>query len=150
MKKIISKLGLAISAFAIVFGALSLSSCQKEEIEYNKDIPGGSIVIPGTDLTSVEELLGQIKEYLAKEQKAQLEDLLDKIAGDNEEIKAQLEEIVAQIEEGQKTDAEIKALLEQILKHLEDHHKTDPHSDPHGDPHGHGEGSNAGGGATGK
>lgn len=115
MKKIISKLGLAISAFAIVFGALSLSSCQKEEIEYNKDIPGGSIVIPGTDLTSIEELLAQIKEYLVKEQQAQLEDLLDKIAGDNEEIKAQLERIVAQIQEEQERDAEIKALLEEVL-----------------------------------
>lgn len=150
MKKIISKLGLAISAFAIVFGALSLSSCQKEEIEYNKDIPGGSIVIPGTDITSIEQLLSQIKDYLAKEQKAQLDELIDKIAAGNADIKAQLEDIIAQIEEGQKTDAEIKALLEKILKHLEDEHKTDPHSDPHGDPHGHGNGSNAGGGATGK
>lgn len=154
MKKIISKLGLAISAFAIVFGALSLSSCQKEEIEYNKDIPGGQIVIPGTDITSIEQLLSQIKDYLAKEQKAQLDELIAQIAGDNEDIKAQLEAIVEQIKEGQKTDAEIKALLEKIIKHLEDEHKTDPHSDPHsdphGDPHGHGEGSNAGGGATGK
>lgn len=147
MKKIISKLGLAISAFAIVFGALTLSSCQKEEIEYNKDIPGGQIVIPGTDITSIEQLLSQIKDYLAKEQKAQLDELIAQIAGDNEEIKAQLEEIVAQIKEGQKTDAEIKALLEEIIKKLNDLH-GDSH-DSH-DPHGHGEGSNAGGGATGK
>ena len=115
MKKIISKLGLAISAFAIVFGALSLSSCQKEEIGYNKDIPGGQIVIPGTDLTSVEELLDKIREYLEDEQQALLEDLLDQIAGDNEEIKAQLEEIVAQIEEGQKTDAEPAVHLQGTL-----------------------------------
>jgi len=135
MKKFISKLGFAVSVFALVFGAVTLNSCQKESISY---------VIPGTDLSTVEELLDQIKTYLLNEQDAKLQELIDAIAGEDDSIKTQLNDVIEEIKLNNKTDFEIKILLERILMVL------DPHYNPHYNPHAHGNGYNAGGGLTGK
>ena len=155
MKKIISKV--AVLAFAAVIGVFSLTSCEKEVFEHSEVLPGGDIVIPGTDLTSIEALLAEIKAELKAGNLSELNDLIEAIASDNEDIKAQLQEIVDMIEAGQKSDAEIIALLNQIIEKLNDLHKetptdphSDPHSDPHGDSHGHGDSDNAGGGSFGK